>query len=173
MTAQQQLEHTQHRATNKRFPLRLLAYNLTTANNVGSLFRIADAMAIEHLYLSGGTPLPPSRKIRKTSRSCEKYVPYTYIENVSKLLAVLQSEGHRIICLEITTNSIDIRQLSVSRHDKICLVLGGENQGIDENIMAMSEQVVHIPMLGHNSSMNVANATAIACFNIIQYLQMQ
>lgn len=70
-----QLSHSQHQPVLKKFPVCLLAHDMDVPMNVGSLFRIADAFGIEAVYLSGSSPVPPSDKIKKTSRSTEKFVP--------------------------------------------------------------------------------------------------
>ncbi len=79
---------------------------------------------------------------------------------------MLQAAGYRIISLELTSVSIDIRQLVVHASDRICLVLGSENAGVSQTLLDLSEQTVHIPMRGRHSSMNVATACAIATFEI-------
>lgn len=136
--------------------------------NVGSLFRIADAFGLERIYLSGSSPVPPNSKIKKTSRSTEKYVPFSYEEDPVGLVKKLKSVGYTVISLEITSTSIDIRQLSISPDEKICLILGSENAGVNSELLNVSDKTVHIPMLGRNSSMNVAAACSIATFEIIR-----
>lgn len=68
-----QLKHRHHRPLEKRFPVCILAHDMDVPMNVGSLFRIADAFALEAVHLSGKSPVPPNDKIRKTSRATEKY----------------------------------------------------------------------------------------------------
>ena len=82
------------------------------------------------------------------------------------ILQELKASGYRIISLELSSASIDIRKLQVRASDQICLVLGSENTGVSRALLDMSEQTVHIPMLGQHSSMNVATACAIATFEI-------
>jgi len=136
--------------------------------NVGSLFRIADALGIEKIYLSGSSPSPPNGKIKKTSRSTEKYVPFSYEESPLDLIKKLKYEGYEIISLEITSSSMDIRELSLSENEKVCLILGSENSGVCQPLLDASDKIVHIPMVGVNSSMNVAAACSIATFEIVK-----
>ena len=135
--------------------------------NIGSLFRIADALGVEKIYLSGTSLVPPNSKIKKTSRSTEKRVPFSYEEDPLYLINRLKSAGYKIISLEITSASTDIRALSISANQKICLILGSENTGVCQKLLDVSDKTVHIPMLGQNSSMNVATACSIATFEII------
>ncbi|WP_449425467.1 TrmH family RNA methyltransferase, partial [Rhodanobacter lindaniclasticus] len=74
----------------------------------------------------------------------------------------------RIVALELSSASIDIRDLAVAATDRICLVPGSENRGVSQALLDRSDQTVHIPMLGAHSSMNVATACAIATFEIIR-----
>lgn len=163
-----QLGHDQHQVTLKRFPVCFLAHNFVVPMNIGSLFRIADAFAVEKLYLSGTSPVPPNSKINKTSRSSEKYVPYAYEKNPLDVIKKLKAEGYTIVSLEITSASTDIRDLSVSSSDKVCLILGSESTGVCQTLLDVSDKTIHIAMLGRNSSLNVATACSIATFEIIK-----
>ena len=134
--------------------------------NVGSIFRIADAFGVQKLYLTGTTPQPPNRKIRKTSRATEKSVQYQYYGDPMTAVETLRAQGYIIVCLEVCHGSIDIRKYSVLVEDKICLVLGSEKRGVSRMLLDAADHVVHIPMFGQNSSMNVATVCAIATFEI-------
>lgn len=136
--------------------------------NIGSLFRIADALGVEKIYLSGTSPTPPNSKIRKTSRATEKAVPFIYEKNPFEIIRMLKSNGYTIVSLEITSNSIDILDMSIPKHSKICLVLGSENKGVNQELLNSSDLTIHISMLGQNSSMNVATVCSIATFEIIR-----
>lgn len=138
--------------------------------NVGSLFRIADAFALEAVHLSGKSPVPPNDKIRKTSRATEKYVPFAYDPNPLAIVTRLRKEGYKIVSLEITSSSRDIRDVGVLPGEKICLVVGAENGGVSQGLLDVSDCAVHIRMLGQNSSMNVATACAIAAYELTRRL---
>lgn len=159
-----QLDHAVHRPSGKKYPLSLLAHDIDGPMNVGGLFRIADALGVEKIYLTGQSAVPPNPKIRKTSRSAEKHVSYHYEKDAMSVVKELTDSGYRIVSLEITNHSIDLKDLEVGKDEKICLVLGSENTGINQDLLDASNAVVHIPMLGANSSMNVATACAIAAY---------
>lgn len=165
-----QLDYDQHHATSKKYPVCFLAHDIDVPMNIGSFFRIADAFGIEKIYLSGTSPAPPNSKIRKTSRSTEQYVPFSYEKNPFDLVKRLKSEGYTIISLEITSSSTDIRELTTSGGEKVCLILGSENTGVCQELLDVSDKTIHIPMLGQNSSLNVATACSIATFEIIRRL---
>jgi tRNA G18 (ribose-2'-O)-methylase SpoU len=167
-----QLTHSEHKQSNIKFPLSIIASDISSPLNVGSLFRLCDALGIEKLYLCGETPKPPNSKINKTSRSAEKYVDYEYQTNAETLVTALRSSGALIISLEITSLSIPVIsgefKKALDNKESICLILGSENSGISEVLLSLSDITTHIPMYGNNSSMNVVSAAAIACFEVIR-----
>lgn len=170
-----QLGHEDHQPSEKTFPLSIVTNNITDPLNVGSLFRLCDALGIEQLYLCGETPVPPNSKIKKTSRATEKNVRYQYVANAEKLVEQLIADGFTIVSLEITSSSLAINSAAfnaaikntIKSKSPVCLILGSENTGVSESLLALSHLTVHIPMLGKNSSMNVVSAASISCYQII------
>ena len=163
-----QLAHRQFKRQAHKFPVCILANDLEVPMNVGSLFRIADALGVESIYLCGTSPAPPNSKIKKTSRSTEKHVSHAYRENALDVVHELKARGYLIVSLELTSASIDIRRFSLRQDQKVCLVVGSENEGVSQALLDASDCTVHIPMFGNNSSMNVAVACSIALFEIIK-----
>lgn len=165
-----QLDHQHHTPSGIKHPLSIIACDITSAANIGSLFRLCDALGIQRLYLCGGTPVPPDSKIRKTSRSTEDYVHFEYTDDATNLVTSLKADGGHVIALEITTTSIDIRSDTFKDflvdNKPVYLVLGSEKSGVSDELLAQADITVHIPMLGNNSSMNVVTAAAIACYEI-------
>jgi len=161
-----QLNHNHHHARNKKYPVCFLAHDFDSPMNIGGLFRIADALGIEKIYLSGTSLTPPNTRIRKTSRATEKYVPFSYEKDPLDLIKKFKSEGYTIISLEITSSSIAIDELSINGMGKICLVSGSEKSGVCQELLNESHFTIHIPMMGRNSSMNVVTACSIAAYEI-------
>ena len=174
-----QLTHADHKQSNRKFPLSIVADHVTDPLNVGSLFRLSDALGIEKLYLCGETPTPPNAKITKTSRSTEKNAAYESHTNADVLVTKLKASGSLIISLEITSSSVALNSDEfnnllddISKNNKtVCLILGSENTGVSQSLLALSDITIHIPMLGNNSSMNVVTAASIACFEITRNLK--
>ena len=167
-----QLTHADHKPSGIKFPLSIIANDISSTANVGSLFRLCDALGVEKLYLCGDTAVPPNSKINKSSRSTEKYVDYEYHENAESLVDKLKKSGSFIISLEITSSSLAINSdqfaNTINKKSPVCLVLGSENAGVSESLLSLSDITAHIPMYGNNSSMNVISAASIACFEIIR-----
>nr|WP_262916445.1 TrmH family RNA methyltransferase [Flavobacterium pectinovorum] len=134
--------------------------------NIGSLFRISEAFGVEKIIFSGkDIPLTP-RKINKTSRSTHLHVPYTVIEETAELIDYLIENNFETIALEITDNSKPLREVIIPDNKKIALLIGSEIDGISNELLKISNQIVHINMFGKNSSMNVVQAASIALYEI-------
>jgi tRNA G18 (ribose-2'-O)-methylase SpoU len=170
-----QLTHQEHRQSDTRFPLSIIANDINDPLNVGGLFRLSDALGIEKLYLCGDTPKPPNAKIKKTSRSTEKNVAYDYQPDAAALVSELKASGVIVIALEISSSSVAISSPEfagkIDREKSVCLVPGSENSGVSDALLSLSDITVHIPMYGNNSSMNIVSATSIACFEITRLMQ--
>ena len=124
-----QLDHSSHRGAGP-LPLRLLAHDVGIALNVGALFRIADALGVEHLHLSGDSPVPPDPKIRRSARSAERHVAWSYAADPLATVAALKAQGWRIVSLELSTQSIALDEWVLTPGARICLVVGAENAGV-------------------------------------------
>ncbi|MBA2077722.1 TrmH family RNA methyltransferase [Rhodanobacter sp. PCA2] len=161
-----QLDHRAHQSTPAKHALCLLAHNVQRPANIGSLFRLADALGMEKIHLTGRSCTPAHPKARKAARTTEQRVPFEQADDPLPLVAALKRAGYRIVSLEISSGSIDLDRLPVAPGDRICLVLGNESAGVCQALLDASDATVHIPMHGANSSMNVASACAIAAYVI-------
>ena len=168
-----QLTHTTSNWEKRTFPISIFLHNFSIPVNIGSIFRLADAFGCEHIYLSGSTATPPNRRITKTSRSADKYVPFTYLEEPFKELVKLKSNGYKIISFELTTKSKSLSEVSLSNDEKVCLIFGSENAGIIDALLDLSDEVVHIPMYGETTSLNVATAAGIALYHLSEELETE
>lgn len=165
----EQLTHYNTNFKKRIFPITLVCENVTNAPNIGSLFRIADAFGVEKLILCGEY-IPIGKKMTKTSRATEKAVNFEIKDKASDVVENLKKEGYSIISLEITNNSHPIHSFKFSNEYPIALVIGDENFGVSEDILKLSDSIIHIDMFGQNSSMNVVQATNIALYEITKQL---
>jgi len=79
-------------------------------------------------------------------------------------------KGVQIISLEITENSEPIHKVQFSNNSPLVLVVGVENFVVSEDILKLSNRVIHIEMFGHNSSMNVVQAANIGLYEITKQI---
>lgn len=132
--------------------------------NVGALFRLADALQIEKVFLCGFTPYPPRQKIGKVARHMEESVPWAYYKSTSFVLDMLKTQGVSIVALERNEQSIAYTDGTYSF--PVALVLGFEVDGLQEETLSQADAVVEIPMLGKNNSLNVAVAAGIVMYHV-------
>lgn len=161
-----QLTHEENQFERKTFPITLVCDHIYFQQNIGSLFRISEAFGVENIiFLGKDIPLTP-RKINKTSRSTHLHVPHTVIEVTTELVNYLLHHKFEIIALEIASNSKPLKEVVIPDGQKIALLLGSEIDGISDELLKISNQIVHINMFGNNSSMNVVQAASIALYEI-------
>lgn len=168
-----QLRHADHVPCGKTYPLSLLAQDVTGPANVGSLFRLADALGVRHLYLCGDSATPDNTKARRAARSAQQYVSWSYHDDTLSLVKALKMQETWVVSLEIAANSEDVRLIHLPLKRDIVLVVGAENTGVSQALLDASDRVVHIPMLGANSSMNLAVAAALAVFEMTRRLALE
>lgn len=164
-----QLTHYTSNFKKKKHPITLVCDNITNAPNIGSLFRIADAFNIDELIFCGDT-IPLGKRMTKTSRSTEKYVKHKIEADINTVIKELKANKTYIIALEITNNSIELKDFKLNTNLPIALILGDENFGISDAILKQCDAIVHINMYGNNSSMNVVQATSITLYEITKQL---
>lgn len=164
-----QLNHYNNKFKKQTFPITVVCDNITKAPNIGSLFRIADAFGVEKLIFCG-VNIPMGRKMTKTSRATEQYIPYSIQDSAITEVLRLKEAGQEIVALEITKHSIPLNTLQFSNIKPIVLLVGDENFGISEELLSLSDKIIHIEMFGQNSSMNVVQATNIALYEITKQL---
>lgn len=154
----------------------LLLHNIRSAHNVGSMFRTADALGIEKIYLTGYTPGPKDRygKIRKpfakVSLGAEAWIPYISVKSPGKLLASLRSQGHSVVAIEQSAKSVPYDRVKFSKQDqkKIVLMMGNEVRGISPALLRYADSILEIPMHGKKESLNVSVAFGIVGFSLLR-----
>ncbi len=152
----------------------VILYNLRSAYNVGSIFRTADALQVEKLYLVGTTPTPVDRfgryrkDISKVSLGAERTVDWQYGENLIDVVNSLKPE-FKIAALEQDENSIDYSNLS--SENNIALILGNEPVGLSDTELECTDVIFEIPMFGSKESLNVAVAFAVAGYKFKEVYQ--
>lgn len=81
--------------TIKRHPIYVMADNIRSIYNVGSIFRTSDAALIEKLYLTGYTPYPPRQEIEKVALGATDAVPWEYIKSPLEAVKKIKEQGDK------------------------------------------------------------------------------
>lgn len=146
----------------------VLLDNIRSAWNVGSILRSADGFGFSYAHLCGITPTPENEAVTRTSLGAEDTVTWSYHKDAVKLAHGLKKEGWQVLALEETERAKPIQVVSVRNADRIVLIVGSEVTGVDPDLLALSDEVLHIPMHGGKRSFNVAVAFGIAAYAIGQ-----
>jgi tRNA G18 (ribose-2'-O)-methylase SpoU len=145
----------------EKIPVIAVLDNVRSMNNVGSIFRSADAFLLESIYLCGYTPRPPHRDIHKTALGATETVIWEYHEAVMPALHQLKEKGYFIYAVEQAEGSTLLQDLSIQETGKIALVFGNEVEGVQEDVIKICNQCIEIPQAGMKHSLNIAVAAGI------------
>ena len=149
----------------------LVLDNIRSAHNVGSLFRTADAVGIEKIYLCGTTPTPidrfgrPQKEIAKVALGAEKNIASAYAKETKTVLKNLKTDGYHIIAIEQSPKAIDYKKVTIIY--PVAFVLGTEVTGLSQELLELCDVVAEIPMSGKKESLNVTVAAGVALFRIL------
>ena len=149
----------------------LILDNVRSVLNVGAIFRTADAFGIDKIYLCGVTPSPIDRfgrkrnDLHKTALGAENSVKWEYFANTLELIDKLKKENFQIISLEQDSKSIDYKKITLS--SKSAIIFGSETDGVNKEILKLSDQIAEIKMLGKKESLNVSVSAGILLSRIL------
>ncbi len=156
----------------------VIAHNLRSTHNIGSLLRTADGLGVERVYLTGYTPYPSQvddirlphlvrkidKHIAKTALGAESLVPWEQRGDIVELLAELREDKYTIAALEQTATARDIS--TYKPPERIVIILGREVEGVEQEVLALTDLQLVIPMLGQKESFNVVQAAAMALYHL-------
>jgi len=143
----------------------LILFSVDYQANLGMIFRLADALNVTKLYLTGGMRELGGNIFNKVSRHKEAFVPWERAEDITPVLLNLKKDGYTIVGVEITDESIRFDEYKWP--DKVALVLGNEGHGIPNKILDLCDAAVYVPMLGEGGSLNVAVAASIVTYQVL------
>ena len=134
--------------------------------NVGSVFRTADGVGIDKVYLCGITGKPDTdkaeRKISKVALGAQKYVQWEYVKQSWRLVEKLKKEGYQIVSLEQAPKSISY--LKFKPKFPLALIIGNEGKGVKKSLLDRSDKIIDIPMRGQKESLNVSVAFGVVAY---------
>jgi len=144
----------------------LIAENIQYARNVAELFRIADALRIQKIILTGISQKPPFGKdLVKVSRSKEKHVPWEYTEKTFNAIDKLKQQGFVVTALEITDEAVEVNEyIKNIKTKKIAIVIGSEVYGVTKELLSHCDNSVFLPMYGKGASLNVSVSLGILLY---------
>jgi tRNA G18 (ribose-2'-O)-methylase SpoU len=150
----------------KRTPIYLVLDRIVDTYNIGSLFRLADAIASKKVYLCGEMEYPPSSRIHKAAVGTEAWVPWKKEKSTLEVIRRLRKKGVQIIAIEQAEKSISYKNLTPKF--PCAIVAGNETEGLENKVLKEADIVVELPMLGINRSFNVWGSTAVICYKVLE-----
>jgi tRNA G18 (ribose-2'-O)-methylase SpoU len=149
----------------------IILHNIRSAQNVGSIFRTADACGISKIFLTGYTPSPMDTfgrvqgKIAKTALGAEKSMPWEYKRTPSSIISKLKEDNVEIICVEQSKNSVDYKKLKIKKDT--AFIFGNEVLGVSLQLQKKCEKISFIPMKGEKESLNVAVSVGVFLYRVL------
>lgn len=151
-------------------PLILILDNIRSLNNVGAVFRTADAFLVEKIYLCGITATPPHKDIRKTALGATDSVDWEYAKNTLELVEKLQQQGVVVASIEQAEDSFKLQDFSPDPNKKYALVFGNEVKGVSQDVVSTSDLVLEIPQFGTKHSLNISVSAGVVIWDLFSKL---
>lgn len=156
----------------------LVVHNVRSSHNVGSLLRTADGLGVSTVYLTGYSPHPAvandtrlphlvaktTKAIHKTALGAETSQTWRYTADIHAVITELKHDNYTVFAIEQSGNSQDLN--SIAPPDKCALIVGREVEGIELDVLEQCDIVAEIPMYGSKESYNVAQAAAMALYQM-------
>ncbi len=154
----------------EKMPLIILLDNVRSLNNIGSVFRTADAFLVEAIYLCGFTAKPPHKDIHKTALGATDSVEWKHFESTANAIIELKSFNFHIVCFEQTLQSKPLTEFFPDKNGSYALVFGNEVKGVNQKVVDMSDSCIEIPQFGTKHSFNIAVSAGIVLWDF--YLKL-
>ena len=153
----------------RKNPIYIVLDRVIDTYNIGSLFRLADAVGAEKLYICGDVEYPPSSRIHKAAVGTEEWVPWEKSSSAARTARQLASQGVQIIAVEQSKESTDYRLLTTDKIKfPVAIVVGNETDGVSKEVLALADIIVELPMYGVNKSFNVWGSAAVVAYKILE-----
>ncbi len=150
----------------KKSPLIVILDNVRSLNNVGSIFRSADAFRIQHIYLCGITATPPHKDIQKTALGSTEAVDWSYAKDTLAVVEKLQSVNVKVMAIEQAENATMLQDFYPNNQSIYALVFGHEVKGVNQAVVNQCDGVIEIPQYGTKHSLNIAVSGGVVLWDL-------
>ena len=155
----------------EKTPLIVILDNVRSLNNIGSIFRTADAFLIEKIYLCGITATPPHKDIQKTALGATETVAWEYCEDALELVKKLQEDQIKVYAVEQAEDAVFLDAFTPQKGRKCALVFGNEVKGVQQKVVSASNGVLEIPQLGSKHSLNIAVSAGAVLWDLFSKMK--
>ena len=156
--------------TAEKTPIIIILDNIRSLNNIGSVFRTADAFLIKKIYLCGITAKPPHKDIHKTALGATETVDWEYVEDTLELVEKLKLQKIKVYAVEQAENAMMLQDFVPEKDSVHAIIFGNEVKGVQQKVVSASDAVIEIPQLGSKHSLNISVSCGVVCWDIFQKL---
>ncbi len=139
--------------------------NVRSLNNIGSVFRTADAFLVQKIYLCGITATPPHKDIRKTALGATESVEWEYRKDTVPLVEELKALGYEVLAVEQAENAQLLHNFNIEASKQYALIFGNEVKGVDQKVVSACDGVLEIPQFGTKHSLNISVSVGVVVWD--------
>jgi len=155
----------------EKSPFSIILDNVRSLNNIGSVFRTADAFLAAKICLCGITATPPHKDIHKTALGSTESVEWEYYKHTIDAVKTLKKEGYIIVAVEQTTGSISLEKFGIEPGKKYAFVFGHEVRGVDQSVVDECDYCLDIPQYGTKHSLNISVSAGIVLWEVFRQIR--
>jgi tRNA G18 (ribose-2'-O)-methylase SpoU len=155
-----------------KMPIIVVLDNIRSLNNIGSVFRTADAFLIEKIYLCGITAQPPHKDIKKTALGATDAVAWEYVEDAITLSRKLKEQSIRLCAIEQAEDSVSLQNFQILKNQKYAVVFGNEVKGVQQEIVSVADTVIEIPQFGTKHSLNISVSCGVVLWDMFSKMNI-
>ncbi len=150
----------------------LILDNVRSMNNVGSLFRTADAFKVAKIYLCGVTATPPHREIHKTALGATDSVAWEYVKETNEAILILKNLDYQIVVVEQTDQSVYLQNFEPQKEEKYAFIFGNEAFGVSDEVLPLCDIGLEIPQFGTKHSFNIVVSAGIVLWHYAYQVEL-
>lgn len=156
------------RLTTKKNDIYIVLDNVLDTYNIGSIFRLADAVAAKKVYLCAGSETPPNHRIKKASINTTEVVDWEYCASATEAILNLKSKilNLQVVAIEQSPNSVEYTKFDYKL--PVALIVGHESDGVSKEVLDLCDAIVEIPMYGINISLNVMVSLGVVLYKVLE-----
>jgi tRNA G18 (ribose-2'-O)-methylase SpoU len=154
----------------EKTPIIIVLDDIRSLNNIGSVFRTADAFLVEKIYLCGITASPPNKEIHKTALGATETVDWEYNESILEVIENLKSEEVTVLAIEQVESAVSLQNFEIEKNKKYALVFGNEVFGVSQEAITICDGCIEIPQLGTKHSLNISVSAGIVVWDLFKKL---
>jgi tRNA G18 (ribose-2'-O)-methylase SpoU len=156
-----------------RQPIYIICDNILDTYNVGSIFRLADALAVTKVFLCGVTETPPNTRIKKASINTTEWVEWEYVATTEEVIERLRSQVADIQIVLVEQDDRSVPFGTAPYKSPLALIVSNETQGATDSVRSLADMIVELPMYGVNKSLNVMVSLGIVLYTAAEILSRQ